>query len=165
VATPEVIAAALEEMVAAADPHDILVFSFAGHGVKGDDDRYYLAPFGYRIDDPRGSGLSWTQLSSILGRAKARVVVILDACHSGLSGAEGLGTNEGPAGQLRGPQMGRRRLHTRPRGSAQDQLAERRSQRLEAGVVTKTACGERTLGETVRRDIQVAPAMATGSSR
>ena len=99
-ATPEAIAAALEGMVAAADPHDTLVFSFAGHGVKGDDDRYYLAPFGYRIDDPRGSGLSWTQLSSILGRAKARVIVILDACHSGLSGAEGLGTNDDAVASL-----------------------------------------------------------------
>src|SRR5262245_9023298 len=57
-------------------------------------------PFGYRIDDPRGSGLSWTQLSSILGRAKARVVVILDACHSGLSGAEGLGTNDDAVASL-----------------------------------------------------------------
>jgi hypothetical protein len=93
-ATPGAIAAELEGMVAAADPHDTLVFSFAGHGVKGDDERYYLAPFGYRSDDPRGSGLSWTQVSSILGRAKARVVVIPDACHSGLSGAEGLGTND-----------------------------------------------------------------------
>jgi hypothetical protein len=101
-ATPEAIAGALEEMVAAADPHDTLVFSFAGHGVKGDDDRYYLAPFGYRIDDPTGSGLSWTQLSSILGRAKARVVVILDACHSGLSGAEGLGTNDDAVASLLG---------------------------------------------------------------
>jgi hypothetical protein len=99
-ATPAAIAAALEEMVAAADPHDTLVFSFAGHGVKGDDDRYYLAPFGYRIDDPRGSGLSWTQLSAILGRAKARVIVILDSCHSGLSGAEGFGTNDDAVASL-----------------------------------------------------------------
>jgi hypothetical protein len=76
------------------------VFSFAGHGVKGDDERYYLAPLGYRSEDPRGSGLSWTQVASILGRAKARVVVILDSCHSGLSGAEGLGTNDDAVASL-----------------------------------------------------------------
>jgi uncharacterized caspase-like protein len=78
------------------------VFSFAGHGVKGNDERYYLAPFGYRSDDPRGSGLSWTQVSSILGRAKARVVVILAACHSGLSSAGGLGNDDAVASPLTG---------------------------------------------------------------
>jgi caspase domain-containing protein len=93
-ATPSAIAAALETVVATAEPHDTIVFSFAGHGVKGDDDHYYLTPAGYNSDDSKGTGLSWTQIATILGRAKARVVVILDSCHSGLSGAEGLGTND-----------------------------------------------------------------------
>jgi Caspase domain len=99
-ATPGAIAAALEKVVAAADPHDTIVFSFAGHGVKGDDNHYYLTPAGYNSGDPKGTGLSWTQIASILGRAKARVVVILDSCHSGLSGAEGLGTNDDAVASL-----------------------------------------------------------------
>ena len=69
-ATPSAIAAALEKVVATAQPHDTIVFSFAGHGVKGDDGHYYLTPAGYNSDDPKGTGLSWTQIASILGRAK-----------------------------------------------------------------------------------------------
>jgi len=42
-------------------------------------------------------------------------------------------------------------------GSVAVRFFEAGLQKLEAGVVTKTACGERTLGETVRRDIHVAP--------
>jgi uncharacterized caspase-like protein len=99
-ATPGAIASALEHVVAAASAKDTIVFSFAGHGVKGDDDHYYLTPSGYRSDDSKGTGLSWTRVAAILGRAKARVVVILDACHSGLSGAEGLGTNDDAVSSL-----------------------------------------------------------------
>jgi uncharacterized caspase-like protein len=97
---PAAIAAALEETVATAEPQDTIVFSFAGHGVKADDGHYYLTPSGYSSDDPKGTGLSWTQIAGILGRARSRVVVILDACHSGLSGAEGLGTNDDAVASL-----------------------------------------------------------------
>jgi uncharacterized caspase-like protein len=76
------------------------VFAFAGHGVKGTDGHYYLTPAGFRSDDPAGTGLSWARISSILGAARARVVVILDACHSGLSGAEGLATNDDAVSSL-----------------------------------------------------------------
>ncbi len=99
-ATPAAITSALESIVATADPHDTIVFSFAGHGVKGDDDHYYLTPAGYDSNDAKGTGLSWSRISAILGRAKARVVVILDSCHSGLSGAEGLGTNDDAVASL-----------------------------------------------------------------
>src|SRR5581483_5009876 len=99
-ATPDAIAAALEGVVAVAEAKDTIVFSLAGHGVKGEDGHYYLTPAGYRSDDTRGTGLSWTTVSGILGRAKARVVVVLDACHSGLSGAEGLGTNDDAVASL-----------------------------------------------------------------
>ena len=99
-ATPGAIAAALEIIVATADPHDTIVFSFAGHGVKGDDGHYYLTPAGYNSDDPKGTGLSWTRDLLHSRPAKARVVVILDSCHSGLSGAEGLGTNDDAVASL-----------------------------------------------------------------
>lgn len=99
-ALPAAIATQLEQIVAAAEPRDTIVFSFAGHGVKATDGHYYLTPSGYNSDDPKGTGLSWTQVASILGRARSRVVVILDACHSGLSGSEGLGTNDDAVASL-----------------------------------------------------------------
>lgn len=93
-ATPEAILSGLERAVAAAGHGDTIIFSFAGHGLKGDDDRYYLTPSGFGSGNVKGTGLAWTRVAAILGRAKSRVVVILDSCHSGLSGSEGLGTND-----------------------------------------------------------------------
>jgi hypothetical protein len=53
-----------------------------------------LASSDIRLDDIERTGLPWSQISAILGQTKARAVVILDSCHSGLSGAEGLATND-----------------------------------------------------------------------
>ena len=55
-ATPSAIAAALEKVVATAQPHDTIVFSFAGHGVKGDDGHYYLTPGRLQLRRPQGDG-------------------------------------------------------------------------------------------------------------
>jgi hypothetical protein len=93
-ATKQAIAAALEKAVASAGPEDTILFFFAGHGVQDGDGRYYLTPSDLDLADIPGSGLPWSEIASLLGSAKARVVVILDACHSGLSGAEGLATND-----------------------------------------------------------------------
>ena len=99
-ATPASIASALEEAVNSARPQDTILFSFAGHGVQGSDGHYYLAPSGFKIEDTVETGLSWSQLAQILGRSKARIILVLDACHSGLSGSEGLATNDQAAAAL-----------------------------------------------------------------
>ena len=77
------------------------------------------------------------------------MVVILDSCHSGLSGAEGLGTNDDAVASLltgarapmlvlaaskgrqfsRGSEVGRRSLHPCPGRGPAAELAQRRSQR------------------------------------
>ncbi len=93
-ATAAAIAAALERAVAAAAPEDTILFFFAGHGVQGDDGRYYLAAHDIQRDSIERTGLPWSQIAAILAKTKARAVVILDSCHSGLSGAEGLATND-----------------------------------------------------------------------
>lgn len=99
-ATPSSIASALEEAVNSAQPQDTILFSFAGHGVQGADGHYYLAPSGFKIEDPIATGLSWSKLAQILGRSKARIILVLDACHSGLSGSEGLASNDQAAAAL-----------------------------------------------------------------
>ncbi len=93
-ATAAAIAAAMERAVAAATPEDTILFFFAGHGVQGDDGRYYLAPHDLERDSIERTGLPWSQIAAILAKTKARAVVILNSCHSGLSGAEGLATND-----------------------------------------------------------------------
>jgi uncharacterized protein YecT (DUF1311 family) len=94
------IIAALEKAVATAEPQDTIIFSFAGHGVQDKSGRYFLAPSGFQLTDIQKTGLAWSQLAAIFERAKARVVVILDSCHSGLSGSEGLATNDNAVSAL-----------------------------------------------------------------
>ncbi len=99
-ATPVAIASALEKAVSSAQPQDTILFSFAGHGVQGADGHYYLAPSGFRIEDTVATGLAWSKLAQIFGRSKARIILVLDACHAGLSGSEGLATNDQAAAAL-----------------------------------------------------------------
>ena len=93
-ATLDAITAALEQAVSVAGPQDTILFSFAGHGVQDADGRYYLAPTGFQLENIAATGVAWSRIAGILDRSKARVVVVLDACHAGLSGAEGFATND-----------------------------------------------------------------------
>ena len=99
-ATKDAILSSLKEAAAATSPDDTLVFSFAGHGVQARNGRYYLAPADIDLAAVKDTGLAWSDVASVLQNAKARVIVILDSCHAGLSGAEGLGTNDDAVGAL-----------------------------------------------------------------
>jgi hypothetical protein len=101
-ATKSAILAALRSAVAAAVPGDTVVFSFAGHGDQGrETGRYFLTPADFDRADEARTGLAWSEIADVLRVSKARVVVMLDACHSGLSGAEQLSsTNDDAVGAL-----------------------------------------------------------------
>jgi hypothetical protein len=96
----QAILSALERTVAAAAPADTIVFSFAGHGVQDDAGRYYLTPADFDLSRISETGLAWGDVALTLRATRARVIVILDACHAGLSGSEQLGTNDDAAGAL-----------------------------------------------------------------
>lgn len=93
-ATPEKIMDAARELVAASKPGEMAVFSFAGHGVKGEDGRFYLATSSTDARNIADTALAWNDLAAILGQSKARVTVFLDACHSGAAGTELFTTND-----------------------------------------------------------------------
>jgi hypothetical protein len=102
-ASSQAILKALAEAVDGAGPHDTVLFSFAGHGLRANDGHYYITSSGFRSTDMTGTGLAWSKIAEIIGRAKARVIVVLDSCHSGATGAEGVAANEQAAdGLLRG---------------------------------------------------------------
>jgi hypothetical protein len=97
---PAKIAAALENAVGAARPGDTVMFFFAGHGVKGKDGAFYLTT---AKSDPKNfanTALAWTTVAGILQKSKARVVVLLDACHSGLAGQESAASNDAAVAQM-----------------------------------------------------------------
>ena len=92
-ATKDAILSALRRVVETAAASDTIVFSFAGHGLE-EDGHYYLTPSGFDVHRIADTGLAWADIASVLHEAKARVIVILDACHAGLTGSEGVGTND-----------------------------------------------------------------------
>ncbi|MFI1994408.1 caspase family protein [Actinoplanes sp. NPDC020271] len=65
---------------------DTLVVYFAGHGLRGDDNRLYLAMRGTVKSDPQLSGLAFDLFHETVHHNQAQnTVVILDCCYSGLA--------------------------------------------------------------------------------
>jgi uncharacterized caspase-like protein len=93
-ASPEAILGRAREIIAAAGPGETVVFSFAGHGVTGSDGRFYMATTGTDPDAVATTALPWDDLAAVLKNARARVVVLLDACHSGAAGTSLFATND-----------------------------------------------------------------------
>lgn len=80
--TADAILARLKSSIAAATPDDTLVFGFAGHGVVKDGELLLVLPeteFAH-LDT---TALHWSAVEAVLATSPARVVIFLDACHSG----------------------------------------------------------------------------------
>ena len=101
-ASPGSVLAAAEKLVADSKPGEQAVFFFAGHGVKGEDGRYYMATSHTDPTNISGTALSWDKLASVLAKSKARMSIFIDACHSGAAGTDFFATNdEAAAGILK----------------------------------------------------------------
>jgi uncharacterized caspase-like protein len=70
---------------------DTLMLLIAGHGFVDAAGALRLADRSTRLDDLAGSALAFDDLAGMLAALPGRVVVFLDACHSGAAGA---GTND-----------------------------------------------------------------------
>ncbi len=81
----------------AAGPEDTLILHVAGHGLLDGDGRFYLATRSSRSTDLVATGLAWDRLAAELAAYPGRVLVLLDACHSG---AAGQATNDDAVGAL-----------------------------------------------------------------
>lgn len=96
-ASPEAILGKARQIITAAGSGETVVFSFAGHGVTGSDGRFYMAT---TETDPAAvatTALAWDDLVAVLKNARARVIVFLDACHSGAAGTSLFATNDSAA--------------------------------------------------------------------
>lgn len=65
---------------------DVGVLSFAGHGDKDHDGKFYLLPVDVDPDDLLSTAVPGDLVQSALATMPGRVIVLLDACHSGAVG-------------------------------------------------------------------------------
>jgi hypothetical protein len=65
------------------DENDLAVIFMAGHGVKAEDGTFYFLTSDGSFEEPQREGLSWASVGKHLSRVKGRVILLLDACHSG----------------------------------------------------------------------------------
>ena len=77
------------------------MFFFAGHGLRGKDGKYYMATYDTRADDVEATALRWDDLAIVLAKAKGRLIVLLDACHSGAAGTGLFASNDDAVKGLR----------------------------------------------------------------
>jgi hypothetical protein len=64
-------------------PQDVGLFSFSGHGDRGDDGTFYLIPVDANPKNVPGSCVSGDQVKKALAEMPGRLMALLDACHSG----------------------------------------------------------------------------------
>lgn len=99
-ALPRRIIAEVESIVANARAGDTVVLFFAGHGARDGDGQLYLATTGTTPDNLKASAVPWSRLAAALRRSKARVIVMLDACHSGAAGEASFASNDAAVAEI-----------------------------------------------------------------
>jgi uncharacterized caspase-like protein len=82
--------------------NDVVVIFMAGHGVRSQDGNFYFLTSDGSLSEPQKAGVSWTLLGKYLERIKGRVILLLDACHSGSIVTETVVPNDELAQQLFG---------------------------------------------------------------
>lgn len=78
---------AIAQTAQRATENDLTVVHLAGHGVKDASGAFYLATYETDPADIAGTSLAWSEISAALSQIPGRVLVLIDACHSGASQA------------------------------------------------------------------------------
>ncbi len=62
---------------------DVVMIYFAGHGINDNNNVYYMLPYDANVEKLRSSCVNFEELRQTISGIKAKVLVFLDACHSG----------------------------------------------------------------------------------
>ncbi len=100
-ATADHVLTALSDAVGKSGPDDTLLVSFAGHGLKGEDGRFYFVTVDAEPGRLAATALPWEKVAEVLARSRGKVVVLLDACHSGVASEEAVTPNDAYAEELK----------------------------------------------------------------
>ncbi|RYG60306.1 caspase family protein, partial [bacterium] len=83
-ATSEAIKTAMTQVARNAAPDDVVAIFLSGHGVARGEQDFFFASHDIKIDKLDQTAVPWGTFQSLLSASKARrVVLFLDACHSG----------------------------------------------------------------------------------
>ncbi len=97
-ATPQTILSAVRAAASKTLQSDTLLVFFAGHGLDGRSTQQNaglaLATSKTKLGDLQNTAVSWTALASAMAEAKGKIIIILDACHSGIAGSETATSND-----------------------------------------------------------------------
>jgi len=81
--------------------NDLAVVFLAGHGIMSKDEVFYFITPSGELEKPEKGGISWNLLGDALNKVKGRVLVLLDACHSGNISTQVIVPNDELAQKLR----------------------------------------------------------------
>ncbi len=90
----------IDRLIADATADDTIVLFFAGHGLIDGQGQLRLALSSTALDQLDTTALSFDALAARLRSSKARVVVLLDVCHAGLSDRAAIATNDAAVARL-----------------------------------------------------------------
>ena len=120
----------LGTLARSATESDTIMLFVAAHGVQDKTGRFYITTAETQLDDLAGTAIASDAVAQALAGTKARVVLFLDACHSGA--ADGLATNDDAAAAF----LDRRTAITVIAASKGRQLSEERRD-ISGGVFTR----------------------------
>ncbi|BCM92612.1 hypothetical protein IAD21_04494 [Abditibacteriota bacterium] len=93
--------AELTKLIQTTTNKDTVVIFMAGHGLRDNGQDFYFATHEVDFEHPQTTALPWTALTEVLAKVPAkRVVLFLDACHSGSALGESQASNERMAENL-----------------------------------------------------------------
>ncbi|MCQ0988941.1 caspase family protein [Jiella marina] len=99
-ASAERILAEAQRLVDSVPKGETIAIFYAGHGLQAPDGGYYLVPSAAKLDALQDTALPWAKLAAIVGEAKTRVAVFIDACQSGFAGSNLFATNDAAVGSI-----------------------------------------------------------------
>lgn len=88
------------DALAATEENDLVVMFMAGHGIRGDDGTFYYLTSGATIKPPYEGNIRWSDISEGIAAIKGRVILFLDACHSGAITTETVVPNDALLGAM-----------------------------------------------------------------
>jgi uncharacterized caspase-like protein len=94
------ILSALDRIVAEAGAADTIVVSFAGHGLIDKNGQLRIALSATSLAQLETTSLAFDRVAERLKLAKARVIVLLDVCHAGLSDRAAIAANDDAVSRL-----------------------------------------------------------------